>query len=433
MIDFYEALKLQRSWGLDEINKSLVQHEATWKKREITNPEKARKMLVIVDEAKAAFKTSATRSKYDRDLEESKREPVKADPNAERNQQFDKWYSDARQFRSSNQNDLAKTAIEKAITFSNPNFDDPDFFSLAAEIYRENKDYSTALNYINKAIVASPDVPMQYINKAFIIERQALAAQGRSSHSEATELFGRERETIQMAISKAENSGDDFSRAAALGMLAYSWYFFSNPDKGKAEQLALQAIGLGDPWSSGQIVIDDINAKRTAAEEAAKKEKERQQRLAKEEQERQQKFERETRENKERQDRILRRKRTTSALYGISWVIFVLCAVYVFYSIYSEKMMGMNIDFYSALLFISIAFLNFADIFRDGYGTGSPLFVGGITGFAYSFGACTYKYRQMGFSAAKTWKIVGIMILILAVSIFVSGRVGKALAKSQRA
>ena len=258
MVNFYEELNLPKSCGLTDINKELSRLESTWKRREITNPERATKMLALIIDARKHFKTDASRAEYDRFLHESTQKPVRIDPITERKAAFDKWYSDARQFKSINQNDLAKAAIEKAMSFLNPNSDDPEFLSFAAKIYRDNKDYLAALNYINKAIVASPNVSIYYIDKAFIIERQALAAQQCARHAEAADFFNRERETIQIAISKANSSGDKHSESVALGMMAFACYYFSNPDKVIAEQYAKRAVALGDDWGNGQKVLDEI-------------------------------------------------------------------------------------------------------------------------------------------------------------------------------
>lgn len=132
---------------------------------------------------------------------------------------------------------------------------------------------------------ASPDVSMYYINKASIINNQAYVAQARNNYSsEARDFFNKARETLQTAVSKAESSGDSFSKASALGLLAYSWYYYGNNAE-QAEQLAWQAVDLGDPQGHGKKVLDDIAAKRTAAENAAKEAQERKEKADREERE----------------------------------------------------------------------------------------------------------------------------------------------------
>ena len=155
MTNYYEELKINKESGVDEIQRELSRLESTWKRREIVNPEKAAKMIALLVEARKVFSDDSSRSKYDRELEESLRAPVEVDPNADRNAALKKWKDQAQRYYDTNQYDLAKTAIDKALTFSNS--DDDELFCLVADIYRESGNNSAAMEYINKAIVISPD------------------------------------------------------------------------------------------------------------------------------------------------------------------------------------------------------------------------------------------------------------------------------------
>lgn len=51
MVDYYAELNIDSSLGVDEINKELSKLENTWKRRELTSPEKATKMLALIIDA----------------------------------------------------------------------------------------------------------------------------------------------------------------------------------------------------------------------------------------------------------------------------------------------------------------------------------------------------------------------------------------------
>ena len=71
MENFYEELGLDRSKRIDEINTELSKLESTWKRREITNPEKATTMLALIIRARKAFASDAARRSYDNELADS--------------------------------------------------------------------------------------------------------------------------------------------------------------------------------------------------------------------------------------------------------------------------------------------------------------------------------------------------------------------------
>lgn len=93
--DYYEKLNLDNSLSVSELNTELSRLETVWKRREITNPEKAAKMLLYIIEARKVFQTDSTRASYDKALAESKKKPVPVDGDAERREQLDKWLDDA--------------------------------------------------------------------------------------------------------------------------------------------------------------------------------------------------------------------------------------------------------------------------------------------------------------------------------------------------
>lgn len=161
MTDFYEELNLDRSKSTAEINEVLSKLESTWKRREITNPEKATKMLAMIIDARKVFASEASRRLYDDDLQHSKGQSGAFDSGKDRVAELAEWKDKASFYLVDQQYDLAKTAVEKAISIAN-GIDDDSLFALAANIYEKTNELNTALDYINKAIILAPNVSAYY-------------------------------------------------------------------------------------------------------------------------------------------------------------------------------------------------------------------------------------------------------------------------------
>ena len=272
MENFYEELGLDRSKRIDEINTELSKLESTWKRREITNPEKATTMLALIIRARKAFSSDAARRSYDNELADSLKKPEQVDPDKERSESLKKWREQASSYYATGQYDLAKVAVEKAISLSNVNGDDDSLFALAADIYKENGDLQTAMSYINRAIVAAPDVSAYYLSKGLICDQQASAAFQRGGYGNPVNFRAEARKMFQMADAKAEQSGDLANRAHACGALAFSFYFQDPIDKQKGEHFAELAVKFGgDSWGNADKVLSEAKRIHDEQEEARKK------------------------------------------------------------------------------------------------------------------------------------------------------------------
>lgn len=269
MVDYYSELGLDKSKKLDEINSELNRLESTWKRREITNPEKATTMLALIIQARKVFSSDSSRSAYDDELSRDNKGPEVTDPDKARTEEINKWKSQAKSYDDSRQFDLAKVAVEKAISMSNANGDDDSLFALATEIYIHNGDLDIAMTYINRAIVTAPNVSSHYFMKGIIYDQQASSTNYRYRNGGNVDYRTEARKMFQMADSKAEQSGDRSSRARACGALAVSYYFQNPIDKDKGEHFANLAVSYGgDSWGNADRVLSDIRDKREAAENA---------------------------------------------------------------------------------------------------------------------------------------------------------------------
>lgn len=259
VVDYYEALNLKQESSIVEINKELSALESTWKRREITNPEKATKMLVLIMDARKVFQNESTKSQYDIKLEESRKEPVPVDGEAERRKQLEKWMDDAFRFHQSGQNDLAKEAINQAAKFVGS--DDNDYFYyLLSVISYSNGEPQTSLSAINKAIVINPGIADYYLQSETIYYDLYNANYQNPTHlNEAVDYLEKGRLALKQAIALAEKNGDTDTLVQALVILADSYVHCLNQNLEEGEQLAKRAISLGDKSGVAQQLLSDIS------------------------------------------------------------------------------------------------------------------------------------------------------------------------------
>ena len=247
MTNFYEELKLDKAMSSAELLDNLIRLESIWTDRASTRPEKATEMLALIAQAKKAFASETSKAAYDRELFAPPKIEEAADPEAARKAEFEKWRDTARDYLSRGENDMAKTALERAL----PNADENDFsfLDMAAHICKLNGEYQAALSHINKAI---------------------LVEENNARNKDAALALRQARETMRMASDKAARQGDTAAQAHADGALAFLLYFNEPRDVATAEKYAKRALENGDSFGNAKRVLDDLAASRDAAEKAAK-------------------------------------------------------------------------------------------------------------------------------------------------------------------
>ena len=283
MTDFYKVIRnLSPDMTVAEIQKELLAQEGAWRRREITAPEKAQEMLVIINQAKKVFASPSSKAAYDRELENSRRKPVATNPQEERYQQYQKWYRAAAQYENNRQYYLAKTAIENALSYYDPDRVTPDFYCAACKIFRNNKEFQTAMTYINKAIVMSPETPIYYLEKALTYRewyqdpndysknRESFTAEENKAANTALDLADRQND--RDALGKALGYiacliyGDYWGKEAYYAQMAYrddgSVYAVNPIPDGikKAEKFAQEAVDYRDAWHNGDKILGRINS-----------------------------------------------------------------------------------------------------------------------------------------------------------------------------
>ncbi len=273
MTNFYEELNLNQDASVEDLNNELNVLENTWRRREITNPEKATKMLALIIDARKVFANVNTKIKYDNELKAEKNTQDADSQQDNRKIQFNKWFNEAEEYFRIGQNDLAKTAIEKALSYINVDDNNCPIYYLAASIYNKNSEYKLAIDYINKAIIDNPDFIELYLYKSVIYSSLVSVAKNSNRNDEALSYTKSQQEATDIAINMAKNQNNTSYLGIAYGAYAFFLYTGINPNVLLAEEYAKKAIELGDDWGNAQRVIQFIEDTENKKRQAEKQKK----------------------------------------------------------------------------------------------------------------------------------------------------------------
>lgn len=260
MVDFYEELNLNQTDSIEDINRTLNQLENIWKRREINNPEKATRMLATILDAREAFKSEATKAKYDYNLAESRADPKQIDYDEERRVQFKKYRLQAEEyFINENQADLAFEAMKRAILYRDPNHSDGSFSYLCSMIRHSVGDINGALSDITEAIVTEPDNAVYYQWKAAVLGDLFNAAMSNQSDLQIIRSYlAQNRLNYEKGLELAQQSGNKEIQIECLEGLAESYSNMYDSDYTRALNYANQARALGDTNPELQQIIDYV-------------------------------------------------------------------------------------------------------------------------------------------------------------------------------
>lgn len=382
MTDYYEELHLDRSLGLEELNRKLSHLESDWKQRRTTRPEAALRVLNLIVEARKVFKDGSSRLRYDRELEESKSPKPQGNSDERDAADFEHWRSEAERYLSEGQPDRAKIAVEKALMLSRVARDDAEFCLLAARAYIFSGDANSAMTYINTAIALEPDDPIYESWKARILINME---QNRKSYEES--YATRALDSAKLTIRKAERAGDRENEGEAYGLVAAIQYFMLN-QKDAAEESAQRAVALGDDLGNGSRVLGEIEEERRKREAAAEWERKRKQEEDRRAQEKRAEEELNARQREEH-ERALQQKRidyenrlaSLSRLNAIGWVAFVASiAITIFLVLSAYPQDKSTLTLVSGLpLALGIFMLNMGN--GANYHSGTPIVISIISFF----------------------------------------------------
>ena len=421
MTNYYKELMLDAQASAAELIEELIKQETLWHRRELQRPEEAARKLLLIGEAKKVFANESSKRAYDLELNAPKPQEEQYDPAAERRAQFNHWRTSAENYLSSHQYDLAKTAVEKALSYDSGE-NDAGFQDLAARIYCRNGDTSMALSRINKAIVLEPNEASHLFIKGLIYEAAYLAAK-RNYYRTGDDDLAQMRQMLQAAQNLADRTGDKLIQARAMGYEAFSWQYYNPTDSERAGRLAEEAVRLGDDWGNAKNVLDDIAEKKAAAEKAEReriqREKEQAERWKNLQEERELQKQAEA-AIKEAKDARQRRARLYSLL-GLAGLLFSLVAVINDLFTFLHFIPNIPAPTLDVIALVSM----FAVVYSVGGECGYP-----VAGYSalYAFMATTEYYTEGGYnaaSAANAWKHLGIFLACSLAVYWIGNLMGK--------
>lgn len=165
------------------------------------------------------------------------------------------------------QYELAKEVLDSALPLAN--VVDDSFFALAADIYRLTGYIDSAINCIDTAIKIAPASAMHYIKRGQLFNEKMDMAKQEPHFGNPTEFCIESRKMFSLAITSAENSNDEETKAIAYGLLAFSFYYFEPLDKTEGERYAeLSLQSGGDTWGNADKVLKEANAIREEIKQA---------------------------------------------------------------------------------------------------------------------------------------------------------------------
>ena len=182
MVDYYKEFNIPKTAGIGEIHDILAKQRNTWEDRNSKGFEAAAEKLILLKKADEAFKNETTRQQYDRKLADSKKAPENTDTNSDRKVSFDKWFNDANKYLDTQQYDLAKAALERALLFTTSESLNSEFVECAAAVYLMTGDLQQAMKYANYGILLNPDNASKYLDKASVLEDMIFKQYTRSTN-----------------------------------------------------------------------------------------------------------------------------------------------------------------------------------------------------------------------------------------------------------
>lgn len=245
LINYYEELHLSQTAAADDLDFELLRQEKTWRKRELSQPEKAADMIALITDARKAFRSEESKAEYDEALARSQQAPEKEEPDKERNELFEKWLNKAAAFYESGDTDLAEAAMEKALSYYNEKTEDDEFLSRVAQIYFDNGQPDKALSFINKALMINMS------NWRYLYLKGAILL----SKSETAAAYDSYCKALNIAIKQSDTDAEGYMQ----GVIA-DFQLKVNGDTAAAYQMAKKAVNNGDPTGFATVIIREMES-----------------------------------------------------------------------------------------------------------------------------------------------------------------------------
>lgn len=253
IVDYYAELNIDKDLGIGDINAVLAKLKRVWIQREVNQPEKSRKILSLIDDACEVFRTEASREKYDQNLADSKKEAPEAEDLADtqRKETAKKWFIQGLDYAISHQHDLAAESFDQALLYCRQG--DSNYCSIhdrAASAYESVKNYTKAIDCINKAIIEDPQNLDYYQTKEhiyFAIKFEVMdnLEHGRPADIDALDFAVKNQREVLNYILQLGEKADSYKHITyALDELAATWYWDDPVDKALALQYVNRFIAM---------------------------------------------------------------------------------------------------------------------------------------------------------------------------------------------
>jgi tetratricopeptide (TPR) repeat protein len=269
-INFYEKYGISQNENILRIQ-SLIEQELMDEKNDSFSSGHSERMSML-EQAQKVFSSENSRIRYDKELSDSLK---RIDPNDERKENFQRYYNQAKEYYNSRNYDLAKTAIDRALSYVNRDKLDSSVFCNASKINTHTLNFNSAIEYANQAIVVDSDNYLGYSAKIFALDSQMNSKN--ISNSDKKNIWDNLMSTIDLMISKAEKSGNNNSVAMGYDLMAQMHYVYVDgkqyPITGAnneiAERCALKALSLIENnrnLKHSSEIISDITGRRRQIE-----------------------------------------------------------------------------------------------------------------------------------------------------------------------
>lgn len=264
MRDYYESLQgISPEMSADDIFMELSNLERVWRKRRISNPEKASEMLQIIEEAKEVFDSDETKSEYDRQLDlfkhpEQKQLVQEKDPEEERRRLLWEGNNVVLSLYESGQYMLAREAFEKYVAYTDDTVISAYFFYLGNAVYAQLDDIHRALDCYNKAVFLEPD-NYKYRNCQLLALACLASDDGREGKNNP--FYRQIAASVGTAFELLKKPGNKQEKARLSGWYAEQICLYEGDDleaRKEAEKYAKAGAYLGDDTGTSQRVLAAI-------------------------------------------------------------------------------------------------------------------------------------------------------------------------------
>lgn len=274
IINYYEKYGFSQTDELEKIQ-WVINQKITDEENDSFGEGHSDKMFIL-QLAQEAFASAESRAKYDQDLADSQK---KSDPDGERKAALEKWYKDAEAYYDTQQYDLAKTAIDRALQFATPETINSAFYDKAACIYFMLKLYTQALDFENQSIVLSPEDANGYYLKSYFLH--AYIFEKNLGNEKMQDIWQQLKANCELTVSKVIAQEKGYNQASkCYEFLAEMNYVYASksqfPITGNnnplAEEYALKALAIinaprPDVCPIAKKILDDISARRAKVAE----------------------------------------------------------------------------------------------------------------------------------------------------------------------